>query len=168
MIWGHGINKNKPRRKDGPEKACAMLRSRNFQTILQEVANCVYDAMWGKAYSLLYRTRLKKTKGKIAELGPTYATKFLHFCATPLNCQIKPLIFDSKVASSLRKLFNKAKVTADYRLYMVARGGRVNNPDWSESGYLEYLIFMHHISHELGVRADQLEMFLWEPPPNFP
>jgi hypothetical protein len=27
---------------------------------------------------------------------------------------------------------------------------------------------MHHTACALGVRADQLEMFLWEPPPNFP
>ena len=158
VIWGNGLDKR------WYFRPAVMLRSPNFNSIIRQVSRAVYEGFIGNAYGTLHRNQTSL----INELGATFATKFLYFLATPLNCKIKPLILDDRVSISLRKLIKKAKLPDEYWRYITNAAPQLTNPRWTDSGYLEYLIIMHHTACALGVRADQLEMFLWEPPPNFP
>jgi hypothetical protein len=144
MIWGYA------RTGYGPHRVAKMLKSPNLKKTLCEVSRAVAFGMYGSAYDSF-------RKAKIPELGPSFASKFLYFCSATDNYPIKALIFDSRVASSLRK----SDFPTDYSYYLTKNPKDDSFVKWNTKGYLQYLILMHNWASRLNCKAVQIELFLF-------
>lgn len=154
MIWGYSKD---GKVTNGRWRTDQMLATPNFNNMLKEISDATHEMFFGYAYGLLHRNQ----KSNISWLGATFATKILYFLATPLGCKVKPLILDKRVSVSLRRLFKKANVPDEYWRHITDTAPVSTNPRWSNAGYFDYLNLMHNVSCGLGVKPDQLELFLW-------
>jgi hypothetical protein len=85
---------------------------------------------------------------RLHKLGPAFFTKFLYF-AVP-----GALILDNRVARAVRERSElQHLVTADGR-----------SVPWTPYRYVVYLHWMRQTAHVLGVRPDELELTLFQPP----
>ncbi len=145
MVWGFG------RTGYGPHRVAAMLRAPNLKPTLCAVARAIAFGMYGAAYDT-FRT------AKIPYLGASFASKYLHFCSARSAYVIKALIFDSRVASGLRK----SNLPPDFWYYLTRTRSIANSSvHWTASGYLQYLILMHCWASSLSCTAEQIEYFLF-------
>ncbi len=90
----------------------------------------------------------------VKNLGPAFATKFLYFLSKPQAYAIKPLIFDSVVVNTLRKL--------DWPDWAPDYLARELTPLRASGAYGQFLILLHNWASRIGCRPDQLEYFLWK------
>lgn len=139
MIWGY------ENVGTGPWRVARMIASPGFPQILCQVSEECFHGLFLKAYDTLI--------ANVNRLGPAFASKYLYFFCQNFRVQVKPLIFDSVVVSTMRK-FNWPAWCVDY----MANG---TNPRRQPYSYGQYLILMHNWAQSLGCRPDQIEYFLW-------
>ncbi len=145
MVWGFG------RTGYGPFRVAAMLRAPNLQPTLCAVTRAIAFGMYGAAYDMFQAA-------EIPELGPSFASKYLYFCSARSNYPTKALIFDSRVASGLRR----SDFPSDFWRYLTHNNATTTSSvSWTSSGYLQYLILMHCWASALNCSAEQLEFYLF-------
>ena len=143
MIWGFGTVGY------GAYRTAKMFTTPDIDSILLKVFGYVQSEDLESAYQSL----------RISWCGPAFFTKFLYFAGLGGNLSMMPLILDSLVANGLENICDQSQVA----FLKVNRydNGKINFVlrDWE--AYFQYLNLLHHWSHELSVRPDSLEYFLF-------
>src|SRR5439155_446350 len=136
MAWGFGSVGY------GPFRTRRILASTpDAASRLRKVAELVQ----GSSADSAYRSFARSAESRLQFLGPSFGTKFLHFCQ-PANRWPRALILDEFVASWLRE----------------HTGEKLDPVAWNEPTYRRYLRLMHGWSEALGVEPDELEYCIFQ------
>jgi hypothetical protein len=135
MIWGYG------NRGYGPYRVTKILAQANAEAVLTQVCKLAQQGKPLEAYLHLSQNRLK-------QLGPSYGSKFLSFCAPR---EIGAPIYDSLVARWVR----------DYAADDFA-GVSTNSANWSLKTYTRYFDWVTEHARELDCYPDEIEHVLFQ------
>ena len=126
-----------------------MLRTENAIDQLKAAFQYIVDGRIADAYCALHLERC----------GPAFMTKYLY--GIGLSCQASPLpiILDSRVAGTLRRLL--AAQDVDHRSYFKLASDGMVERDPDGLGYVKTVMLLNDWAAELGVRADDIEVFLF-------
>ncbi|MBR3533306.1 MAG: hypothetical protein IKN80_05425 [Clostridiales bacterium] len=126
-------------------------RGSNIQSVLTSIDDLVglLSAAAGKNFGRTKANELFKELGKIGGLGVSTWTKFLYFFKVSVDSN-KCQIFDMKIVNSLNKKQFSELALNDIQEW------RQNNEH-----YYRYIVFADELARDLGVSAEQVELFLF-------
>jgi hypothetical protein len=155
MIWGYGTVGY------GAWRTCAMLRNPRALHVLQTTFSLVTSGNFTEAYEGF----------SLRWCGPAFFTKYFYFVGLGCEVEPRPLILDAVVANSLERLLKRDLVRVDLSELVKVMGrderGKITTVGCYAQGYQKYVTLFNQWADQLQCRPDSIELFLFNPPPEF-
>ena len=145
MIWGFGD------RGYGGYRTQLMLADLKERTRLAKTGALLREGKLGEAYEGF----------RVKQCGPAFFTKFFYAVGLGAALDPLPLVLDSRVAASLRKIAKDGELDAA----QLVRGQK--HVHRFPEGYARYVALLNDWAHVIGCRPDAIEMLLFKPPASF-
>lgn len=151
MIWGYGTVGL------GPWRTSRMLTGPSAPRRLQMA---IAEVTAGQVLNAYGQFRLNCC-------GPAFFTKFFYFIGLGAGLEPLPLILDCRVAKAFKKLTEDEELDFGDFVNCYETNGCIKSINCYPEGYIHYIEIMNQWAHEIGCRADAIELFLFEPGPAF-
>ncbi|MFC1954564.1 hypothetical protein ACFLVZ_01925 [Chloroflexota bacterium] len=146
MIWGRGFVGY------GPWRTKESLNSNKAQETLETTVKLISDGHIHAAYENF----------NLRYCGPAFFTKLFYFIGLGNMVSPLPLILDSRVVSSLRRIAAQENLDISlFSKFVVTKRNSVGSVSSYVSGYMKYIEEMHNWADQAGTKADYIEYYLF-------